>query len=655
MGPTCELARWLSLSLAFLSIGGAVQAQASPLPARFARALFTEAALAQVGVEAARALGVDGRGATLCLVDTGVDVGMPEFRAPDGSPRARWFVDALVDPARVITLDEGSLDDAIDPHGHGTAMAAIVLGSGDGSAGAHDPDYTVGVAPAATLIVARAFDPTLDGFDDAAVVRAVRSCSQIAEMDEAIDAGRMAILLSLGGHDGAHDGRGAFERAIVEASAGAPVIVAAGNDGERAVHAAGRIVAGEIAEVEVRIPRPAHEAPWFGLSLAFDRADVAFALIDPDGVRSRADFIASGPREYRARVEPPALVSGTYTLAIEGPARFDVFLSATRLGPTFFSASVGGPYARLDEQVAIPATAPELIAVGATVSRAQFEGEPELGAAAGDIAPFSARGPTSRGVAKPDVVAPGGWIATSLSRQLVGHDPSNLLAGRPRPSARRIAVRGTSSAAAMVAGMLLLLMQDRALDATEARATLIAAADGSGWDPRAGWGEVHLDALLDASRIEPSARGPLELFATRAITPDESALSVTLRGVSREVIQLEVDGARTDHAVRWGRADLELDAPHASVGEPVHVIARSAEERADLFVDVVFDRSPNGAVRIGGGGCTACGRAPNAGFGLLTGLVLGARARRRRRRRSTETSAPDRRARRRRRFGGRGS
>ena len=246
----------------------------------------------QVGADTAwQRYGVEGRGAVLCLVDTGADPTHRDLTDASGAPRVLWLLDSFgAARGRFADLearfggavwrgDESGLPG--DPHGHGTAMASIALG--DGSDG-EEVGPTAGIAPAASLVVVRAYDPTMGGFTDDAVVNGVRFCRAVASQDEAIDARRMVVLLSLGGHDGAHDGSGAFERALTAEAQAVPIVVAAGNDGARAVHATARLFEGETSSIDVHIPHSL--LPDAELALTLRWRGGALSVVGPNGEQS---------------------------------------------------------------------------------------------------------------------------------------------------------------------------------------------------------------------------------------------------------------------------------------------------------------------------------------------------------------------------------
>ncbi len=533
---------WVAVAAALLSVPARAQ-----LPARWPRAPQIEVARAAVHAEVAgERYGLTGRGSALCLVDTGADETRFGERArwvwePDGSARGHdleaTFGGAVFAPGDAA----GSRGDV---HGHGTAMASIALGAD-------------GMAPEATLITASAWDREAEGFVDDVVVAAIRFCRAAARSDPAIDEARMVILLSLGGHDGGHDGDGAFERAIVREAGPVPVVVAAGNDGERAVHAAGRLFAGERATVTVQVPRPARADAALGLTAHLDGARAR--LVSPRGeavaITPGAATLEGTSVEMSARDDAVAitlraldgaLASGTWRIELEGPGRFEVWLAGARLGSTFFAPSLGGDHVVREEVITIPATAPALIAVGATITRGEVSGGEDLGAP-GEVAAFSSRGPAPSGALEPDLVAPGGWIVTALSTDARPEDPANLIGGRAAlVTDGRVAVRGSSASAAMVAGALLLALELDPSIGPRAGGLLASSPAEPGWTAARGFGALDVGRLL--ARVGGAPVGHAELVTGRdAIEPGE-AIEVAVRA----------DGARVE--LRWG-ADRRLERP----------------------------------------------------------------------------------------------
>lgn len=591
------------------------------LPERFPRRPLTEVARRQVGADVVADVdGLSGAGVSVCLVDTGVDGAHPAI----GSIALAY--DAFGEPSG-HPLEEGLggrvSDRSTDPHGHGTAMASIVSA----------------MAPGASLLVARAYDATLDGFPDDAVVRAVRFCRRAAP-------GALVISLSLGGHDGPHDGTGRFEAALLDAAGGAPIVAAAGNDGASATRAAGRLVRGETARTEVRVPRPTVDDPEIGLTLSFRPAspDAAWRLdfgevgaLDwqPGVVSSRDSFgdvryeirpDPEDPRVARVRVlaEPTAFES--FHLDVRGPASFDLFFARSRVGQTFLPAGLSGPWVRGDGTVHVPATAGEIIAVGATVSRSEVRTRARTLTQEGEaVAPYSSRGPTPSGRPKPDLVAPGGWILAALSADLDLDDPANLLRGRPDELVTpegRVAVRGTSASAAVVAGALALMLERDPSRAADARALLIQSASDDTWTAARGWGELDVRALRDA--WDGRLARPAALAFTRPWVPTDDALHLIGRASATTVSR---DGRTWRLPARAGVVEGAFDPGPGFVGHPLRLAWRADGADGVLEVPVVFDRSARGPVAAGGGACAVSPRprSPRAmllAFVLLGGLIV---------------------------------
>ena len=143
----------------------------------------------------------DGTGVILCIVDSGIDMGHPDFKNLE---LAGWLdaIDGATQP--------------YDDEGHGTAMAGIVVAQ----------DGLEGNAPGVSLLVAKAIGEEGTG-DDVQIAEAVDWC-----VDNQAD----IISLSLGGDQGFGSGflsSDALEESVEDAiDEGVFVVAAAGNDGE---------------------------------------------------------------------------------------------------------------------------------------------------------------------------------------------------------------------------------------------------------------------------------------------------------------------------------------------------------------------------------------------------------------------------------------
>lgn len=195
-----------------------------------------EQSVPQIGAPVAWERGYDGTGVSVAVLDTGIDA-----THPDVSGSIAEQVDFT-----------GSASGAKDGHGHGTHVAATVLGSGAASKGLRK-----GVAPGAKLLVGKVCDDNGQCPDDGI----------IAAMDWAAHSGAKVVNMSLGGEP--TDGTDPMSQALNELSraTGTLFVVAAGNSGwfpqkvvspgtaDDALTVAAVDKAGEMADFSNRGPR----------------------------------------------------------------------------------------------------------------------------------------------------------------------------------------------------------------------------------------------------------------------------------------------------------------------------------------------------------------------------------------------------------------
>jgi serine protease AprX len=164
-----------------------------------------DAARSDYGVEAVReTFGLTGSGATVCILDTGVD---PDHEQLD-SKSIEWqdFVGTSTTPS--------------DDHGHGTHVASIAVGDGVGGASAA---RFGGVAPGAGLWVGKVLNAQGSG-SESGIIDAIDWCAGAAEVD--------VISMSLGS-ELPSDGTDALGIAANNAVANGKIVVAAaGNAGD---------------------------------------------------------------------------------------------------------------------------------------------------------------------------------------------------------------------------------------------------------------------------------------------------------------------------------------------------------------------------------------------------------------------------------------
>ncbi|MFA7440259.1 MAG: S8 family peptidase [Sphingomonadaceae bacterium] len=160
-------------------------------------------AAAATGALAAWTKGIEGKGVTVGIIDTGIDTASPEF-----SGRIHSASRDVTGAGRPVT----------DADGHGTAVAAVLAAS-------RNDQGIVGVAPAATLAVMRT--DRVGTCPDCAFGSADIATGVL----EAVAAGARAINISLGG-----GGSSTMDAAFAEAGrAGVVLVIGAGNDGAASI------------------------------------------------------------------------------------------------------------------------------------------------------------------------------------------------------------------------------------------------------------------------------------------------------------------------------------------------------------------------------------------------------------------------------------
>ena len=436
---------------------------------------------------------VDGRGVTVALLDTGVDLlhpylagrVLPGIDLIDGDARAQ----AALNP-----------DDASQVEQHGTRMAGLLVGAG-GPGGAR------GLAPGARVLPIRVlgWQPTGTGrhavFGWADQLLAGLEHAVDPDQDGAVTDG-LPIALAPVVEPFAAFADSPEARAVAGATAlGTLVVAASGNDGPaeagsgtvgapasaRAALAVGAIDGRpELGRVAVRISADGTTIVNEDFNLLGRRSvertvtwDLATlhgpSLAEPTRERGRlatgetlTDFYTTDgiSRVSRSAVVVPA--GGGYLGGVTQHGRAAGAAALLVYGDDLEPGSVD-----LNEEQAMPVVAlpreigravATIVARGDDVSVTLEPAAPIANEAAPRLAPFSSRGLSFDGVLRPDLVAPGVGLATADARPAPGADP---------PYAT---VTGSSASAALVAAAAALVAQERPeLEADELKAALVAS------------------------------------------------------------------------------------------------------------------------------------------------------------------------------------
>jgi len=613
-------------------------------------------------------------------------------------------------------------DEPRDTFGHGTHVASLAAGNGLASP---VPKY-VGLAPDATVVAVRATRDDSGLIEDPDILKAVGFIFDVADNQLKLPA---VVNLSLGGDFGAHDGTSELERELSNyvgaALPGHSIVVAAGNSGGLyqsqelgypspfGIHAVAQVP----YETSVRVPIlvAASAAPTFSSQLYIwvaarpgDRLKVGLdtgnrswiAPVDLGDISQTADptgkysgVIQNGVTESD---DPESIDHSGALVVISGPFDADQVLALRFEGhgtASIWVQASGGidpslngigaiiPGAQREGTISVPATSPNLIAVGATLNHLQWKdigGTDNLASRyianwfrQNEVLPFSSAGPTAVDVLKPDLVAPGGYVAGAMSsladpRTDVG---ANAMFAGDATTCHTSSVEclivdqyhalssGTSMASPIVTGAVALLLQrDRNLTQSQILRALQAGANtvfnlyASPSQVGAGLLDVENTLLALDGAISTSAVSTVNSWIGLGISytrPDPNwpiAGLVHLRDATNRAV--DVDTARLSLEVQNGHvvSGLKRETPgyyrFTLAGE-----ARTAglELRVNLLIDnqrvlevertIAVDMPNTREAAVAGRGCAV--NAPlstDVGPGLLfLGLgVAVARARRRR-------------------------
>ncbi len=526
--------------------------------------LLLDTASVFVNATAAIGDGLDGSGAVVGIADTGLDVTHPDFLDAQGHTRVAWLIDLSAAPlGKHPDLEQafGSTDasgnlafgavwsaedineglDAKqlstlpqDEAGHGTLVASCAAGNGSSGQSRYR-----GVAPGATLVIARIAAAGTDSIDVDDILRGV------GFLYDRADALGLPIVvnLSIGSDFGPHDGTLAWEQSLASyvgpAHPGRALVVAAGNSGSIAtddvpVHENVHVSSG----ATMRVPILTGGAQNGGVEVwvaMHSGSDLRVGLDAPDGTTWIAG-VASGQsagkntNDYNAGIfngsqaagspvpaqSTGAVVEwdgawgkGTYFVTLEGTGTADLYLTA--VGDAAFSGPSGVQfqYGVRESTVNLPATHPSIISVGCTINKGSWSsidksifglsvpnldevgGSPEGGvrdASAGEPCWFSSAGPTLTGLQKPEIMAPGAAVVGALSQQAVPPVASSIFTADcpvtadggldstcEEIDAIHAVSAGTSFSSPMVAGAVAVLLQQ---DPTLTQDAVLAALQG---------------------------------------------------------------------------------------------------------------------------------------------------------------------------------
>ncbi len=450
-----------------------------------------------------------GKGVIIGVVDSGIDSNHPAFQ---GRILRIWDQEIK----QKLTRENFSL--SRDTDGHGTHVAGIAAGN--------DNQYG-GVAPEAELVIVKS---TLWDTD---ILEGIRYIFEFAD-----ELGKPAVVnLSLGGHHDPHDGSDSLSREIDRLSGeGKIVCCSAGNEGNYNIHAQAHLAqSGDSRSMRFLVPETSGSNAirkvtlngWYSV-----RGHIEVAIQSPSGARTDYQGILSenalvphdlpDARIYTVTPEIDStnqdrsftitvnaggsdgvVTPGIWKLWLHGRdvsnTQVDVWvLDGKKLPQVVFT----GRSVSDSMKIGSPGAAHRAVPVASYTTKAEWQDIDgrtwTVGLSPNDISDFSSEGPLRNGVQKPDVTAPGAYIASCLSSDV----------DQP-PRWRQInshytMMAGTSMSAPFISGIIALLLQhDSTFSPERIKAFLQASSSILGnrpgrFHPKWGYGLIDADALADA-------------------------------------------------------------------------------------------------------------------------------------------------------------
>ncbi|MCP4457158.1 MAG: S8 family serine peptidase, partial [Cytophagales bacterium] len=460
-----------------------------------------------------------GEGVIIGFIDTGIDIDHPTFQDSNGNTRilSIWDQNKTGTPPSgynygtiwsATQINNGSCTH-VDQLGHGTHVAGIAAGNGNSTTGQTD---FIGMAPEADIIMVASKTSFSDYFVEYStqIDYVIDAVNYIATKAKSLGK-PWVINISFGMRGGPRNGSSLYERAISEFindnnfGKGRLIIKSAGNsrysstvnNEEDKIHAGGNSTSskqfrlrddqgtvGNSATIEIYYPTSDNYSititspngivygpvtkndtfftentndGWVSINNFFLEEDIYYEGSDATGLIFLNDY----DPEDDGIIENH-LVNGTWTLAVSGGSgEWDAYLisSNRNLTDVFFENS---SYSN-ENLITEPGNAPNVITVGSVNSKNTwiYPGGTETRSnfPVNNVSYFSSPGPTRSGLSKPEIYAPGAWVASALSSDQSAINTTSL-----SYNVEYYHRAGTSMAAPHVSGVVALLLEKWCVD-----------------------------------------------------------------------------------------------------------------------------------------------------------------------------------------------
>ena len=466
-----------------------------------------------------------GSGILVGVFDSGIDYLCKDFRNVDGTTRIKYIWDqtgtasgSFVSPAGFaygVEYSQSAINTSIsggthvpetDAEGHGTHVSGIAAGNGLATGNSKPAGVYAGVASEAEIVFVKANLQNSNVVDGVSYI-----------MQKAAALGKPVVVnLSLGTQDGPHDGTSLFETAIDGLTAPGKIVVAsAGNEGSAAggkIHYSGTAtLATSSITVSLVNNIQAYFTMWYkgGSNISVQVKTLGGTVYPASPVQAGSTYSTNtleGFITIDASSNPnPLNGDNNVIIAVDDSAGPKVATGQWVIIVKGVSLAGGGAYDIWapssdycsflgydnDKTLAAPGTCKKVITVGSYTTRTSWQAFDNRtysisGEVVGTVSSFSSSGPTRDNRHKPEILAPGAMIASSISRdysydtRTIVTDDSHAVMG------------GTSMAAPHVTGLVALLLQKKKnLSVDEVRTALTSTAFRSSWDKKEGFGLIN--------------------------------------------------------------------------------------------------------------------------------------------------------------------